>query len=148
MGKPTLIIVCGIFFCAMCVTIFINPCFQSLYRRSVYRQPSLDSEIFTFEVRLQVLATLFKTLITLYIPDCSRSTAQSTSTWQSCFHLFQRLYRFPLLTSEHSFLWHYFSLSQTLRCHSWSCLPRCSLCNQDDGLHCQYDDSAVFTAFP
>ena len=99
-------------------------------------------------MRLQDLATLLKTWNTLYILDCSRSTAQSMSTWQSCFHLFQPLYRFPLFNSEHSFLWHCFSLCQTLHCHFWSCLPRCSLCNQDNGLHCQYGDSAVFAAFP
>ena len=28
----------------------------------------------------------------------------------------------------------------------WSGLPHWSLHNQDDGLHCQYDDSAVYTA--
>ena len=106
------------------------------------REPSLENEFITFDPHLRVLATLLKTLITLYIPDCSRSTAQSTRTRQSRFHLFQSL------TSKHSFLWHCLSLSQTLRCHYWSGLPCWSLCNQDDGLHLQYDDSAVFTAFP
>ena len=51
------------------------------------RGSSTDNVFITFDMHLQVLATLLKTLIANTILECSRCTAQCTRTLQFHFHL-------------------------------------------------------------
>ena len=66
------------------------PALRALLCRSVCREMrelSTDNVFITFDMHLQVLATLLKTLIANTIPDCDRCTAQCTRTHQFHFHL-------------------------------------------------------------
>ena len=73
------------------------------------------------------------------IPDCSCCTAQSTRTLQSRFHLVRSsTIVFHCLSAS-------FAFSQT-RCHYRYLVRVCT--TTTIGLHCQYNDSAVYTTFP
>ena len=103
------------------------------------RESSTDNVFISFDVHLQVLATLLKTLIANTIPECSRCTAQCTRTLQFHFHLVRSpTIGFHCLSAG-------VASSQT-RCHYRYHIRVCT--TNTMVLHCQYNDSAVHAAFP
>ena len=103
------------------------------------RESSTDNVFITFDVHLQVLATLLKTLITNTKPECSRCTEQSTRTLQFHFHLVRSpTIGFHCLSAS-------VAPSQTC-CHYRYHVRVCP--TKTMVLYCQYNDSAVHAAFP
>ena len=116
------------------------PAFRALLCRSVCREMrelSTDNVFITFDMHLQVLATLLKTLIANTIPDCDRCTAQCTRTLQFHFHLVRSpTIGFHCLSAS-------VASSQTCcyyRYHVRVCTTKIMV------LHCMYNDFAVHTA--
>ena len=102
------------------------------------RESSLDNEFTTCDLHPQILATLSQDINHSCRPDftcCAALSTQGPCNLGSSF-----LDLFPLLTVKLAFFMFY---SACLHCHPHLGVPHWSLRKQHDGLHCQYNDSAV-----